>query len=73
MNLNLRQAIIQRVNNKTTEELFEVIEDSVDGDERALPGLGVLFEVIWKNCEQSTQSSLVKTLQEHLQTTEAES
>lgn len=66
MNLNLRQAIIQRVQNKTNEELTDVIEGSIDSDERALPGLGVLFEIIWQHSDETTQQKLVATLSEHL-------
>lgn len=66
MNLNLRQAIIQRVQDKSVEELFDVIEGSIGNDERALPGLGVLFEIIWRHCEPNTQQTLVSTLEEHL-------
>ncbi|GAB2675976.1 small acid-soluble spore protein SspI [Paenibacillus thermoaerophilus] len=62
MNLNLRQAIIQRVAGKSDDELYEVIRDSIDGDERALPGLGVLFEIIWKGSDDTTKHSLVSTL-----------
>lgn len=67
MNLNLRQAIIQKVCDKSAEELTEVIEDSVEGDERALPGLGVLFELIWRHSEAETQQTLVLTLKQHLE------
>jgi small acid-soluble spore protein I (minor) len=66
MDLNLRQAIIQRVQDKNNEELLEVINSSVESDERALPGLGVLFEIIWKNCEQDTQNQLIQTLKTHI-------
>ncbi|MCS7461752.1 small acid-soluble spore protein SspI [Paenibacillus doosanensis] len=66
MNLNLRQAIIQRVTDKSNEELFEVIEDSMGGQEQVLPGLGVLFEIIWQHSNPDTQSQLVSTLKEHL-------
>lgn len=66
MNLNLRQAIVRRVEDKSNEELREVIEDSIGGDDRALPGLGVLFEIIWTNTEKSVQDNLVGTLKEHL-------
>ncbi|AEI42107.1 small acid-soluble spore protein SspI [Paenibacillus mucilaginosus] len=66
MNLNLRQAIVQRVTDKTDEEIFEIIADSVDGEERVLPGLGVLFEIIWKNSGSDVQNQLVTTLREHL-------
>lgn len=67
MNLNLRQAIVRRVEDKSLEELREVIEGSIGGDDRALPGLGVLFEIIWKHTDETTQDNLVETLKEHLQ------
>ncbi|OAS15425.1 small acid-soluble spore protein SspI [Paenibacillus oryzisoli] len=66
MNITLRQAIHQRVNDKSPEELKEVIEDSIGGEEKVLPGLGVLFEIIWQHSEASTQDTLVETLKAHL-------
>ncbi|WP_438449386.1 small acid-soluble spore protein SspI [Gorillibacterium sp. sgz5001074] len=66
MNLNLRQAIVRRVEDKTNDELFDVIEGSIGGDDRALPGLGVLFEIIWKHLDENVQQTLVDTLKEHL-------
>jgi len=66
MNINLRQAIIQRVQNKSNEELNDIIEDSIGGEERVLPGLGVLFEIIWQHCDQERQNELVTTLKDHL-------
>lgn len=66
MNLNLRQAIIQRVQGKDEAELLDIIDGSIDTDERTLPGLGVLFEIIWKHCEQNTREELVLTLKQHL-------
>lgn len=67
MNITLRQAIIQRVHNKSDEELHEVIEDSIGGEERTLPGLGVLFEIIWRHSDAEIQNKLVSTLKEHLE------
>ncbi|MFD0714417.1 small acid-soluble spore protein SspI [Paenibacillus sp. GCM10027626] len=65
-NLNLREAILQIVQNKSNEELTDVIADSIGGDERALPGLGVLFELIWQHSDASEQSKMVATLHSHL-------
>lgn len=64
--LNLRQAIIQRVQDKSKEELLEVIEGSIGNDERALPGLGVLFESIWNHIDEQQQQELVSALHETL-------
>ncbi|WP_281889566.1 small acid-soluble spore protein SspI [Paenibacillus sp. YYML68] len=66
MNLNLRQAIVQRMHDKNDEELFGVIADSIGAEERVLPGLGVLFEIIWQHSEAEQQSQMVTTLKEHL-------
>jgi small acid-soluble spore protein I (minor) len=67
LNMNLRQAIIERVHNKSNDELFEVIEDSIGGEDRVLPGLGVLFEIIWQHIEPDVQNELVSTLKQNLQ------
>ncbi|UVI31382.1 small acid-soluble spore protein SspI [Paenibacillus spongiae] len=69
-NLDLRQAIVQRVQNKSGVELTEVIEDSIGSDERALPGLGVLFEIIWQHSSTPDQNKMVHALHSHLHNAE---
>lgn len=66
MILSLRQAIIQRVHDKSEEELAGVIEDSIGGDDKALPGLGVLFEIIWENSGPEDRKNMTATLKNHL-------
>lgn len=66
MILNLRQAIYQKVADKNTDDLLDTINDAIGNDERTLPGLGVLFEVIWQHSDKELQSQLVTTLKEHL-------
>ncbi|NBD27706.1 small acid-soluble spore protein SspI [Paenibacillus glycinis] len=65
-NLDLRQAIVRRVQNKSGEELTDVIESSIGSDEKALPGLGVLFEMIWQNSKAPEQNRMVELLFNHL-------
>lgn len=64
--LNLRQAIVQKVKNKPDEDIVGMIEGSIDYDERALPGLGVLFEMIWKESSDEARQQLVDTLRHKL-------
>lgn len=64
--IDLRQAIVNRVQDSSKEQLVEVIDGSVDHDEKALPGLGVLFEMIWKQSNQSEQTHMVESLYTHL-------
>jgi small acid-soluble spore protein I (minor) len=66
MNLDLRQAIIERVSDKNDEELYGIIEGSIGGAEQVLPGLGVLFEMIWQHSEENVQTQMVTALKEHL-------
>lgn len=65
-NIDLRKAIFNRVQDKNNTELTEVIEDSIGHDELALPGLGVLFEMIWQQSNESNQAQMVETLYQHL-------
>ncbi|GBF74998.1 hypothetical protein PA598K_03373 [Paenibacillus sp. 598K] len=65
--INLRQAIIQRVYDKSNEELTDVIESSIGSDERALPGLGVLFEMIWLESDPAQQQAMVGSLHAKIQ------
>ncbi|WP_336789524.1 small acid-soluble spore protein SspI [Paenibacillus sp. MMO-177] len=67
INLDLRQAIIKNVGNNTKEEIKDVIEDSIGNEEKTLPGLGVLFELIWKEISAEEQSRLVDALHSKLQ------
>lgn len=66
MILSLRQAIYKKMGDKSTEELYETIDDAIDNDERALPGLGVLFEVMWKHSDASQKDQFVHVIKEHL-------
>ncbi|QHT62868.1 small, acid-soluble spore protein I [Paenibacillus lycopersici] len=65
-NLDLRQAIVRRVQNKSGEELTDVIDGSIGADERALPGLGVLFEMIWQDSKTPERNRMVELLYNHL-------
>jgi small acid-soluble spore protein I (minor) len=66
LNLNLRQAIMNRVKNKSEAELREIIEDSVGNTEMALPGLGVLFEMIWRDSGEEEREKMVSVLHQSL-------
>ncbi|WP_199620629.1 small acid-soluble spore protein SspI [Paenibacillus alkalitolerans] len=62
MILTLRQAIYQKMLPMSEDEFMNTIEDAIGNDERTLPGLGVLFEIIWQNIDEDTKNKLVSTL-----------
>lgn len=67
MNLNLRNAIIQNVSNNTQSQLEDTIVDAIStGEEKMLPGLGVLFEVIWKNSSEQEKKEMLQALESGL-------
>jgi small acid-soluble spore protein I (minor) len=64
MNLNLRHAILQNVSGNSQDELRDTIVDAIqNGEEKMLPGLGVLFEVIWQNATEQDRSEMLQVLE----------
>ena len=67
MNLNLRNAIIHNVSGNTQAQLEDTIVDAIStGEEKMLPGLGVLFEVIWKNSSEQDKQEMLEALESGL-------
>jgi len=67
MTMSLRQAILHRVKDDTREELREVIQDSIGNAEVTLPGLGVLFELIWKHSAEEDKERMLQVLYDQVQ------
>ena len=67
MNLNLRKAILNNISTNDQAQLEATIVDAIqNGEEKMLPGLGVLFEVIWKNADEQEKGMMLQTLEEGL-------
>lgn len=67
MNFDLRNAIIHNVSGNTQDQLRDTIVDAIqNGEEKMLPGLGVLFEVIWKNASEEERKEMLDTLENGL-------
>ena len=48
-------------------ELKDTIVDAIqNGEEKMLPGLGVLFEVIWKNASEQDKQDMLQALENGL-------
>lgn len=64
MDLDIRQAVLHNVEGNSQAELKDTIVDAIqNGEEKMLPGLGVLFEVIWKNSSAPEQQNMLTTLE----------
>ncbi|WP_243386098.1 small acid-soluble spore protein SspI [Bacillus kexueae] len=67
MNLNLRQAIIANVSGNTQDQLKDTIVDAIQsGEEKMLPGLGVLFEIIWNQADEAERQEMLQCLEQGL-------
>ncbi|ALC81972.1 MULTISPECIES: small acid-soluble spore protein SspI [Bacillus] len=67
MDLNLRKAVIANVTGNDQEQIEHTIVDAIQsGEEKMLPGLGVLFEVLWQHASDTDKSEMLETLENGL-------
>ena len=60
MNIDIRQSIINNFKNCNTKEIKESIESAIkDSDEITLPGIGVFFEILWKNSSEKEKQNIL--------------
>ncbi|GGA86370.1 small acid-soluble spore protein SspI [Ornithinibacillus halotolerans] len=65
MNLNLRNAIISNIASNDQNQLEATIVDAIQsGEEKMLPGLGVLFELIWNQSDEQEKQEMVEALEQ---------
>jgi len=67
VNFNIRSAIMQKLKKMPKEDLKDLIEDSIkEGEEKLLPGLGCIFELIWQKSSKSERENMVTLLKQAL-------
>ncbi|MGI6127629.1 MAG: small acid-soluble spore protein SspI [Planifilum sp.] len=67
MNIDVRGAVIHNIQHMSKQELTEMVNDTLQQqEEKLLPGLGVLFEIIWENSEPASRKEMISTLHENL-------
>ncbi|MBM7648871.1 small acid-soluble spore protein I (minor) [Bacillus ectoiniformans] len=67
MNFNLRQAVLNNITGHSSNQLEQTIVDAIErGEEKMLPGLGVLFEVYWQHADENEKLQMLETLEEGL-------
>ena len=63
MNVNIREYIKNNFKDSNANEIRESIEASIESnDEVVLPGLGVLFEILWRESEVDTHKEILNYL-----------
>ena len=63
-NMSIRKAVIYNIHDMDSEQLREMVTDSIEQkEEKLLPGLGVVFETIWENSDAALKEPMIQTLQ----------
>ena len=67
MEIDIRKSIINNFENSNIDEIRKSIEESIyDKDEITLPGLGVFFEILWNNSDDTKKDYILQTLKKGL-------
>lgn len=65
VDLNLRKAILDNIATNDQQQLEATIVDAIQkGEEKMLPGLGVLFELIWQQSAEQEKQEMLQALEQ---------
>lgn len=63
MDINIRDSIKRNFRGTTSNDIRKSIDEAVSKEvEQALPGLGVLFEIIWKNSDETQKNKMLSLI-----------
>lgn len=64
MNINIRESIKKNFKSADMSDIRASIESSIaDNEEITLPGLGVFFEIVWKESDSDLQDVIIKNIE----------
>ncbi|MEG0826366.1 MAG: small acid-soluble spore protein SspI [Bacilli bacterium] len=67
MSIDIRKNIIKNFKGASTNDIINSIAESlVQKEEITLPGLGVFFEILWNNSDESFKKIMVENIQKGL-------
>ena len=67
MDINIRRAVIANLKGSSADNIKKTIVDAISlGEEKVLPGLGVLFELVWQKGSSEDQSAILNLLTQSL-------
>ena len=67
-NIDIRKSIISNFKDSSVSEIKESIEASIkDAEEITLPGMGVFFEIVWKEADTSFQNKILELIKQRVE------
>ena len=64
MKIDIRESIINNFKDATKDEIKASIESSIsENDDVTLPGIGVFFEILWKNSNDNEKEFILNILE----------
>ncbi|MFA5603684.1 MAG: small acid-soluble spore protein SspI [Bacilli bacterium] len=64
MEIDIRKSIIENFKSASCDEIKQSIVSSTESNEEiTLPGLGVFFEILWKNSDENSKEYILNTLE----------
>lgn len=67
MTIDIRKTVLENFKNSSHEEIVSSINEAINSkEEKALPGLGVFFEVLWNNSDPIHKTTIIDTLLKQL-------
>ena len=68
MGFNLRGAILANIQGSSEQDVEATITDAISrGKREMLPGLGVMFEVLWQNANEQQKDQVCQQISQGLQ------
>jgi small acid-soluble spore protein I (minor) len=63
MDINIRKAVLHNLNNATQDDVRQTINDALARNEEiVLPGLGVMFELLYKSSSDNEKQEIIDKL-----------
>jgi len=67
MNIDIRESIKANFKDTSLDEIKDSISASIkEEDEITLPGLGVFFEILWKNSNNEYKDYIINTIKNNI-------
>lgn len=68
--LDIRNLVIENLSGSSREEVEGYIQETIDTrEEEALPGMGILFEVVWNRSDTTEKGTMMDKIMQGIETT----